>query len=239
MTRIEAITEKSQLAPEHHALYDRFVQARGGTVRRGVRVETVARSDAGFELGPGLGGFDAVVYAAPPASLERVAATFSAQLAAALDAIRRFDYEPICTVYLKYEPPVSLRRAFTALLDDPGQRTYGQWVFDRGTLDRANRGILAVVVSASGAHDDEGLPALCDAVSRQLSRELALPAPRAARAIVEKRATLTARPGLQRPQNATRIPGFVLAGDWTHSDYPSTLESAVRSGVAAARHLLR
>jgi len=69
-------------------------------------------------------------------------------------------------------------------------------------------------------------------------RELGLPRPRAARAIVEKRATLAARPGLHRPPNATRVPGFVLAGDWTHSAYPSTLESAVRSGLAAARALL-
>jgi uncharacterized protein with NAD-binding domain and iron-sulfur cluster len=34
------------------------------------------------------------------------------------------------------------------------------------------------------------------------------------------------------------LPGFVLAGDWTESDYPSTLETAVRSGRAAAGLLL-
>ena len=62
-------------------------------------------------------------------------------------------------------------------------------------------------------------------IARQLTRELGLPQPRAARAIVEKRATLAARPGLRRPSTATRVPGFVLAGDWTASDYPSTLES--------------
>ena len=49
---------------------------------------------------------------------------------------------------------------------------------------------------------------------------------------------LAARPGLHRPPNATPVPGFVLAGDWTHSEYPSTLESAVRSGLAAAQVLL-
>ena len=164
-------SDLSALLPES---VERYVQARGGTVRRGLRVETVVRTDAGFQLEPGLGVFDAVVYAAPPASLARVAPAFTAELAAALDAIRRFDYKPICTIYLKYEPPISLRRAFTALLDDPGRRAYGQWVFDRGALDRANRGVLAVVVSASGAHDDEGLPALCDAVAQQLQRDLAL-----------------------------------------------------------------
>ena len=225
----------SALLPE---AVERFVSARGGAVRRGTRVEAIEPAEAGFRLEPGLGRFDAVVYAAPPAQLGRVAAAFAPALQDALESARDFAYQPICTVYLKYDVDVPLPRGFTALLDDPGQRAYGQWAFDRGALDPANRGVVAVVVSASGAHDDEPLSALCEAVARQLTRELGLPRPRAARAIVEKRATLAARPGLRRPPNATQVAGFVLAGDWTESDYPSTLESAVRSGLAAARLLL-
>lgn len=225
----------SALLPE---AVERFVSTHGGTVRRGTRVDAIGPAGQGFCLDPGLGRFDAVVYAAPPAHLGRVASAFAPALSAALDAVQAFAYQPICTVYLKYDIDPPLPRGFTALLDDPGQRDYGQWAFDRGALDPANRGVVAVVVSASGAHDDEPLSALCEAVARQLTRELGFPRPRAARAIVEKRATLATRPGLRRPPNATRIPGFVLAGDWTASDYPSTLESAVRSGLAAARLLL-
>jgi squalene-associated FAD-dependent desaturase len=228
-------SDLSALLPE---AVERFVTARGGAVRRCVRVDAIGPAQSGFRLDPGLGHFDAVVYAAPPGQLARVASPFAPQLADALDAIRAFDYQPICTVYLKYDDDVALPGGFTALLDRPRERVYGQWAFDRGALDRANRGVVAVVVSASGAHDDEPMSALCEAVAGQLTRELDLPRPRAARAIVEKRATLAAHPGLLRPPNATRVPGFVLAGDWTHSDYPSTLESAVRSGVAAARLLL-
>ena len=226
----------SALLPE---AVERFVSAHGGAVLRGTRVEAIAPAEEGFRLEPGLGSFDTVVYAAPPAHLGRVASAFAPDLSDALDAIQEFAYEPICTVYLKYDVDVPLPRGFTALLDDAGQRAYGQWVFDRGALDPANRGVVAVVVSASGAHDDEPLSALCDAVARQLTHELGFPGPRAARAIVEKRATLAARPRLRRPPNATQVPGFVLAGDWTASDYPSTLESAVRSGRAAARLLLK
>ena len=40
-----------------------------------------------------------------------------------------------------------------------------------------------------------------------------------------------------RPRNASGLPGLALAGDYTAGDYPATLESAVRSGVAAAAHL--
>lgn len=217
---------------------ERFVVANGGSVKRGARVASVSTGSDGFLIDGETEAFDAVVYAAAPAQLPGIAAAFGPALAAIFDTIGQFQYEPICTVYLKYPPQVTVARGLAALLDDPGRREFGQWVFDRGALDPANRGVLAVVVSARGSHVDEPLPALCAAVAAQLSRVLGLPSPLAARAIVEKRATLAARPGLSRPGNATPVPGLVLAGDWTDSDYPSTLEAAVRSGIAAARQLL-
>jgi hydroxysqualene dehydroxylase len=219
---------------------ERFLGAHGSSVARGTRVDAVTRDGAGFRLDAhGDARFDAVVYAAPPSQLRQVARALSAELAPALDTIARFAYEPIVTAYLKYEEEVRIARGFTALLDDPVKRAYGQWVFDRGALDAANRGVLAVVISARGPHENETLRGIGEAVSAQLSAALGLPPPRDARVIAEKRATLAARPGLQRPPNATPVQGLVLAGDWTDSDYPSTLEAAVRSGVAAARHLLQ
>jgi hypothetical protein len=56
--------------------------------------------------------------------------------------------------------------------------------------------------------------------------------------ITEKRATFACTPALVRPGNASGAPGLVLAGDYTASDYPATLESAVRSGAQAAALLL-
>jgi predicted NAD/FAD-dependent oxidoreductase len=152
--------------------------------------------------------------------------------------IERFRYEPITTVYLKYPPSVRLAQPMLALVDDAQARRYGQWLFDRGALDSANAGILAAVVSAGGPHEEEPLDQLCDAVAKQLAAALSLPQPIAARAIVERRATLAATPDLKRPTNSTPLRGLFLAGDWTESDYPSTLETAVRSGQAAARALL-
>jgi hypothetical protein len=150
----------------------------------------------------------------------------------------RFAYEPLYTVYLKYPRHVRIRGGFRALLDDPPRRRYAQWVFDRGALDAANAGILAVVISSSGPHEAEPLQDVCAAVAVQLSDDLNLPAPLDTRAIAERRATLAAVAGLQRPSNRTAWPGFALAGDWTESEYPSTLETAVRSGRAAARVLV-
>jgi squalene-associated FAD-dependent desaturase len=224
---------------------ERFVLARGGIVRRGTRVASIAAEGGRFRLElAGSGNVDvqfadAVVYAAPPAQLGRIAQPYQRELGEALGAIAYFDYEPICTVYLKYPAGTGVPRGLVALRDDPGRGAYGQWAFDRGALDPANRGIIAVVISAHGPHEDESGAGLCESVARQLSRELGLPPARAGRAIVEKRATLAARPGLRRPSHATDVPGLALAGDWTAGDYPSTLEAAVRSGHAAAAHLLQ
>jgi len=216
-------------------------------VRRGTRVETIAQEDGTFRLGIRSSGelasldADAVVYAAPPSQLSRVAERLTG-LAPILEAVERFSFEPIATVYLKYTEPKTISdrfpRQFTALIEAPDQEGYGQWAFDRGAFEAANRGVVSVVISASGKHLEAPIEALATGVARQLTAQLGLPAPVAARGIVEKRATLAAVPGLVRPSNATPVPGFVLAGDWTASDYPSTLETAVRSGRAAAKLLL-
>ncbi|MGB9110637.1 MAG: FAD-dependent oxidoreductase, partial [Telluria sp.] len=58
---------------------------------------------------------------------------------------------------------------------------------------------------------------------------------RALQTVVEKRATFACTPGLARPANDSGLPGLFLAGDYTAGDYPATLESAVRSGLAAAK----
>jgi len=54
------------------------------------------------------------------------------------------------------------------------------------------------------------------------------------RVIAEKRATFACTPDLKRPEARTPLRNFFLAGDYVASDYPATLESAVRSGVNAA-----
>ena len=223
---------------------ERYVVAHGGEVRRDARVERVVRSGPNepFELllrnePERTIAVDAVVYAAAPTHLEHIMGR-SHGLSATYEALARFEHEPIYTVYLKYAPTVGIVRGFSALLDDAPKRRYAQWIFDRGALDRRNQGVLAAVISSSGPHEAESLEGVCQAVAQQLTEDLGLPTPFDARAIADRRATLAAVPHLHRPANRTETPGFVIAGDWTESDYPSTLETAVRSGRAAARALL-
>jgi uncharacterized protein with NAD-binding domain and iron-sulfur cluster len=73
-------------------------------------------------------------------------------------------------------------------------------------------------------------------LENQLGR---LPEPLWLRVIAEKRATFSCTPGLKRPPQVTPLRNFYLAGDYTASDYPATLEAAARSGIACARHILQ
>ncbi len=219
----------------------RYVQKSGGDVRLGVKAEALDRLDTGWQLtlNGQLDAFDAVVLATP--------ATVSASLlaphpeAAALSAqLGAFGYEPIATCYLQYDPALRLDLPFYALLDDPAMGRWGQFAFDRGQLDANQPGLLAVVVSAAGDAAGIGQDALAAAIAAQLAQDLRRPelaTPQWSRVITEKRATFSCTPGLARPGNETVLPGVLLAGDYTASDYPATLETAVRSGIAAASRI--
>ena len=211
-----------------------FIEARGGAVRTGVRIEALRRSDSGWQLDAG--AFDAVVLATPPST--------AASLLEGLGAkpLPAFEYEPITTCYLQYDAAVRLDLPFYALEDCPDAGEWGQFLFDRGQLDDGQAGLMAVVISASGGAVGQGQDALSGAVAQQLARVLGRPelaSPSWSKVITEKRATFACTPGLVRPGNDTGLPGVFLAGDYTASDYPATLESAVRSGAAAARAILR
>jgi predicted NAD/FAD-dependent oxidoreductase len=173
-----------------------------------------------------------VIVACAPPHASTLLAT-DQRLASVARAIGALEYEPIYTVYLQYPEAVSL--PFVMLGFTGGLL---QWAFDRGALSD-QRGLIAGVLSASGRHQALEHPDLAATIHSELTGHLpALPEPRWKQVIAEKRATFSCRPGLVRPPNCTPIDAVVLAGDYTASDYPATLEGAVRSGVAAA-HLVR
>jgi squalene-associated FAD-dependent desaturase len=217
-----------------------FIEARGGAVRTGAKVDSIERTGEGWRVQPGGETFDAVVLATHAYQAARLLETLP-ECAGLAGTLAAFDYEPIATCYLQYAPAVTLAQPFYALAEAPEQGRYGQFVFDRGQLDPGHAGMLAVVVSA--ARDAAALDqqALANALANQLADAFARPElakPDWSRVITEKRATFSCTPGLARPANATPLPGLVLAGDFTAGEYPATIESAMRSSRAAATAIL-
>jgi squalene-associated FAD-dependent desaturase len=218
-----------------------WLERKGGAVRTGVNIDSVAQEGGKWRLPAGAGLFDAVVLATPPYQTARLVDGLPGMAALAAQ-LRSFEYEPITTCYLQYAPDVRLDMPFCALLDDPASGHWGQFVFDRGQLEPNHAGLLAVVISAARDAGMPGQDALAAALANQLAAAMQRPelaTPLWSQVISEKRATFACTPGLARPGNATTLPGLALAGDYTAGDYPATLESALRSAVAAATVIVK
>jgi len=143
---------------------------------------------------------------------------------------------PITTVHLWYDRDVT-GMDHAVLLD-----TRIQWVFTKSRIrgwSAERDSYLELVISASWAELGMGREAILASALREL--ELFFPVVRSAKLIKsgvlkEARATFSVTPGLDRfrPAQQTQWPGLYLAGDWTATEWPSTMEGAVRSGRLAA-----
>jgi squalene-associated FAD-dependent desaturase len=215
----------------------RYLATRRGEVRIGnaIRAITPGAGGSDFQLEGDTSGqtWPQVVIATAPYHAAPLLASIAGcdDLAASLSAL---PCEPITTVYLAFGAGVSLPEAMIGLTTPPAQ-----WAFDRGRCG-GPEGLIAAVISAHDEHLAQDHAALCARIHAQLETGLGrkLPAPQWTQVITEKRATFACRPGLERPPIATPLPGLWLAGDYVASDYPATLEAAVRSGVACARAIL-
>jgi squalene-associated FAD-dependent desaturase len=211
-----------------------FVAAAGGRVVHGCAVQSVAREAAELAVvsEEGRERFSHVICALPPFRVPEVLGGMP-ELVGILEAVSRLRHEPIYSVYLQYPQTVRLPQPMLGL---EGGRA--QWLFDRGQLS-AQHGLIGVVISARGLHQDLDQDSLAAEVHAELQNALAgLPSPLWSRVIAEKRATFACVVDVERPAQRTPVPGLYLAGDYTASPYPATLEAAVRSGVTCARMIL-
>lgn len=208
----------------------RYLAAREADLRIGTVVRRLTYSGRHFDLDGE--AYDQVVLAVAPQHVPRLLAELPAcaQLRADMQAL---EYQPIYTCYLQYDPQVRLPLPMLGFREG-----LVQWAFDRGALD-GHHGLIATVISAEGPHEHLERDELAAAVSASLQPSLGHPgAPRWHRIIAEKRATFACYPNLRRPAQTTALAGLFLAGDYTESDYPGTLEGAIRSGVQAAQLVL-
>ena len=151
--------------------------------------------------------------------------------------LRNLETSPITSVHCWFD------RAATDLPHIVLMDSIGQWVFNRGETS-PGEWYLQVVVSA--ARQFRGLGH--DEVERQVVTELRRLLPRLAdakllrgRVVTEHAATFSAVPGVDRwrPSQASPIDNLFVAGDWTNTGWPATMEGAVRSGYLAAEALLK
>jgi uncharacterized protein with NAD-binding domain and iron-sulfur cluster len=192
--------------------------------RRGARWSAPARRWA-----------DAVILALPPDGAARLAPA-AAGLEA--NALARLGVSPIVNLHVWFD------RAVTDLPLAAGWDTPLQWIFDRTAAAGAPRGqVLTVSLSAA----DEWLGRSRTELRAQLLPAFAalFPAARDAQVLdfivqSDPAATFRQVPGTRRlrPSAATRHPAVYVAGAWTDTGWPATMESAVRSGALAARAAL-
>jgi hydroxysqualene dehydroxylase len=217
----------------------RALDRAGVEVKLGWRAERLQRSEGALEVGGGDGGVsaDAVILAVPHARAASLLAPLTPEAAARLGSLGE---SPIVNLHVVYDARVC-ELPFAA-----GVGTPVQYIFDRSVAAGAPPGYQYLAVSLSGAEREM-------AMSVDALRERYLPAleqllPRAREASVElfvatreHAATFLAAPGVAalRPGPRTSVPGLFLAGAWTDTGWPATLEGAVLSGQAAARAALQ
>jgi zeta-carotene desaturase len=167
----------------------------------------------------------------------------SAQRESLLPATEHFVHAPITTIHLWFDRAIT-ELDHAALLD-----TRIQWVFNKSRIRRFEPGAaeetgqyLELVISASFAELKQTREEILAVAMEELARFF--PAVRGARVVKsgmlkEARATFSVVPGLDqfRPE-ADAGDGLYLAGDWTRTGWPSTMEGAVRSGRLAAEAMV-
>ncbi|MEU7553213.1 hydroxysqualene dehydroxylase HpnE [Streptomyces sp. NPDC044571] len=146
---------------------------------------------------------------------------------------------PILNVHVVYDRKV-LKQPFFAALGSPVQ-----WVFDRTDASGLPDGGQYLALSQSAAQDDIDEPVSVLRAKYLPELERLLPAARGAKVrdffvTRERTATFAPTPGVGRlrPGARTDTPGLYLAGAWTATGWPATMEGAVRSGLSAAHAAL-
>jgi squalene-associated FAD-dependent desaturase len=198
-----------------------WLESHGATIRFGARIAELTMQDGNVaQLGPHpVGPGEALVLAVPPA----VASTLLPGLTVP------DQFESILNVHFRAEAEPG-EAGFIGLVGGTAE-----WIF-------VKPGVVSVTISAGNRAVDTPADVLADQVWADVRIALRLPEPMPPwRVVKEKRATIAATPEQERRRPATRtsLANLFLAGDWTATGLPGTIEGAIRSGRSAAAAILQ
>jgi squalene-associated FAD-dependent desaturase len=225
----------SQLHAEPAA---RELEKLGGTVQTRARVEAIEcgpNGEASVCARDQTFPFDAVIVATPH---DDAAEILPDEAKVDRDAIRALGVSPIVNLHIVYDRVV---------MDEPfaaGVETPMQWIFDRTAAAGVKSGqCLTVSLSVADAYVGASRESLREQFEPALQQ--IFPAAKNAQIVeffvtCERAATFRGAPGTaaMRPKAETSVPSIALAGAWTDTGWPATMEGAVRSGNNAARAAL-
>ena len=229
------------------------IEQKGGEVvfrspLRGLRIENNKLTAVIFDNGREESA-DAFVLALPHLVLSELLPESVKRTDTALGNLDKITVAPITGVHFWFDRQV-MTEPFISLLD-----TETQWIFNKSALFASPNGsaasasepkgqYLQLVISASYDFLEKPRQEIIDICLKEVRH--ALPAAREAKlvkstVIKEASATFSPQPGVDRwrPIQETSIAGMFLAGDWTATGWPATMEGAVRSGYLAAEAVLK
>jgi zeta-carotene desaturase len=227
------------------------IERRGGEVIlrapvRGLKIENGELAGIRFDEGREETA-DTYIFAVPHTALVELLPESVKQSDPSLANLDKIKVAPITGVHFWFDRPV-MTEPFVTLID-----TTTQWIFNKTALYADSNGAgqnpasgqyLQLVISASYDLLQKSRQEIIDLCLTEVRQ--ALPAVRNAElvkatVIKEAAATFSPEPGVDRwrPKQQTAVPRLFLAGDWTDTGWPATMEGAVRSGYLAAEALLR
>ncbi|NUN70554.1 MAG: FAD-dependent oxidoreductase [Bacteroidetes bacterium] len=214
-----------------------FLQRHGGTVLLNTAAEQVRMENGAVKSVRLTGGLDVqprtVISAVPYFDIPKV---FGSGEAVGLTHLERLVSSPIVTIHLWFDAHFVQER-IAALTGSPIH-----WVFNKSRIYPERKSTLmylALVVSGAHAMAEMEKEEIVQLATGELKRFYpAAPLARVIHSLVikEKRATFSPMVGSEkvRPPHTTAVRNLFLAGDWTDTKLPATIEGAVQSGYAAA-----
>ena len=221
-----------------------LARAKGVSMHAGASVSGIQPLSGGWQVVSGAQQIqaDAVVLATNLRDAQQLmdgVAKSCGQTAETIPEIDRFTVSPITTVHLWFDREVT-ELDHAVLLD-----TRIQWMFHKSRIRRweCEGSYMELVISASWPELEMGREEILRPAIEEATQFF--PRIREVRllktgVLKEARATFSVAPGMDqfRPPQKSPFPGLYVAGDWTASDWPSTMEGAVRSGRLAAGELM-